>query len=154
MVEAEQTDTKGSHQEMLFLVIQSMQEEDDIIASKFGLYWKIRIAQKSEDGGVPSRSLKCSIFLEGCHTLGWTGLSDEQSVLLDLPQPPLFGRAKRESGYETQIFPQKIKKKWYELQLLKIYAKMEAFLCNNISIFGTVLKNPGVTSTSLHLGEA
>lgn len=55
----------------------------------------------------------------------------------------MFGRAKRESGYETQIFPQKIKKKWYDLQLPKIYTKMEAFLCNNISIFGKLLKNPG-----------
>ena len=153
MVEVGQTDTKGSHQEMLFLVIQSMQEEDNIIGGKFGLSWKIRIAQKSEDGGVPSISLNCSIFLEVCHTLGWTGLSDEFLFSLNYLNLLCLG-VQSESGYETQIFPPKIKKKWYDLQLLKIYTKMEAFLCNNISIFGKILKNPGVASSSLPLGEA
>ena len=116
VVEAGQTDTKGSHQEMLFLVIQSMQEEDDIIGGKFGLSWKIRIAQKSEDGGVPSRSLNCSIFLEVCHTLGWTGLSDEFPFSLTYLNLLCLG-VQSESADVRQIFPHKIKKKWYQLQL-------------------------------------
>ena len=107
VVEAEQTDTKGSHQEMLFLVIPSMQEEDDIIASKFGLYWKIRIAQKSEDGGAPSRSLKCSIFLEVCHTLGWTGLSDEFPFSLTYLNLLCLGVQSERADMRHRYFPRR-----------------------------------------------
>ena len=73
-------------------------------------------SNKSEDGGVPSRSIKCSLFLEVCHALGWTVLSDEFPFSLTYFNLLCLG-VQSESADVRQIFPHKIKKKWYQLQL-------------------------------------